>query len=116
MQDIDWMPISIVTAGCLSGFFAGASDKPTGGDLSSMIGGVFVGVFVGLSKAKVIELQQIAEIGKLFFLFQVALFVTYIISNILRKRGCFEWLLSDINNTSKAAEHEGREAIETVSN
>jgi|GEM_PF-6480785 len=95
MQDTAWITISIVTAGCLAGFFAGASDQPTGGNLSSMIGGVFVGVFAGISKAKVIELQQIVEIGKLFFLFQVALFVTYILSNILRKRGYFEWLLGD---------------------
>ena len=93
-----WMTISIFTAGCLSGFLAGASDSPTGGSLSSMIGGVFVGVFAGVSQAKVIELRQIEEIGKLFFLFQISLFVTYVLSNRLRKMGKFDWFLGGRSN------------------
>lgn len=88
-----WLTISIVMAGCLSGFLAGASHQSTGGSLSSMIGGVFVGIFAGVSQAEVIELEQIAEIGKLFFLFQLALFVTYILSNIARKNGFFKFFL-----------------------
>ncbi|MGK7956679.1 MAG: hypothetical protein AB4063_15730 [Crocosphaera sp.] len=88
-----WITISIVIAGCLSGFFAGSSYQSTGGSLSSMIGGVIVGILAGVSQAEVITTKQIAEIGKLFFLFQVALFVTYILSNRLRVEGKLDWFL-----------------------
>ena len=92
---MDWLTISIVMAGFLTGFLAGASNQPTGGSLSSMIGGVFVGIFAGVSKAQVIDLEQISEIGKLFFLFQVTLLFTYIISNVLRKHDAFDFFLGD---------------------
>lgn len=79
-------------AGSLSGFLAGASPKATGGELSSMIGGVIVGVLAGLSQSKALEANQIAEVGKLFFLFQLSLLGAYILSNVLRKNGYFKWL------------------------
>ncbi len=61
-----WITISIAMAGSLSGFLAGASPKATGGELSSMIGGVIVGVLAGLSQSKALEANQITELGKFF--------------------------------------------------
>jgi hypothetical protein len=88
-----WITVSIVMAGSLSGFLAGSSLQATGGSLSSMVGGVIVGILAGVSQSKDIDAVQISEIGKLFFLFQISLLGAYLLSNVLRKKGYFKWFM-----------------------
>ncbi len=90
-----WVAASMVLAGVLSGFFAGASYQATGGGLASMVGGVIVGLLAGLSQTKPQDIgaAQISTLGQLFCLFQVSLLASYIFSNRLRKKGYFKWFI-----------------------
>jgi hypothetical protein len=87
-----WIALSIGLAGFISGFLAGISSAPTGGGLASTVGGAIVGIIATISQSKEIEVTQLAEIGKLFCLFQIALIFSYIFGNILRKKGKLKWM------------------------
>jgi len=89
---MDWIFISIVTAGLVSGFLAGASPSATGGGLASMVGGVIVGAIAGVSQSSKIDAVLVNNIGWLFFIYQLSLIGAYVSGNILRKHGLLVWM------------------------
>lgn len=87
-----WIYIAVPLAGIIAGFAAGGSPSPTGGTIASTVGAFLVGGLAGLSTKDGLTDESLNQIGFLATVFLVALIVSYILSNILRKKGALEWM------------------------
>ena len=78
---MDWIILAVILAGLVVGFSLGASPTPTGGMLSASVVAFFAGIAGG--KCDNTDFQYVGKIASLFI---IVLFVTYIVTNILRRK------------------------------
>jgi|GEM_PF-961681 len=87
-----WIYIAVPLAGIIAGFAAGGSPSPTGGTITSTVGAFLVGGLAGLSTKDGLTDEALNKIGLLATIFLLSLLISYIVSNILRKKGALEWM------------------------
>jgi phage shock protein PspC (stress-responsive transcriptional regulator) len=87
-----WILAAAILGGLLSGFAAGASPVPTGGNVATAVAGLVVGVIGGIAAVSGPDPTRLDVIGRLAVVFFGTLLVSYIGANVLRKHGALEWM------------------------
>ncbi len=87
-----WVVAATVLAGIISGFLAGASLTPTGGNASMAVAAFAVGLLGGIAKAGVMSNDQAEDLAKMAVVFLLCLIGSYISANVLRKHSALEWM------------------------
>ncbi|MDD3275541.1 MAG: hypothetical protein PHP93_00650 [Kiritimatiellales bacterium] len=85
-----WIVIAAILGGIVVGFMAGASPAPTGGNVAAAVSAMILGVFAFKSDRP--STLSTATVGMLFVLFLIALLISYISTNVLRKNEKLRWM------------------------
>lgn len=87
-----WIATAAFLAGLISGFAAGASPAPTGGNVATAVAAFLVGVVGGVAIAGGADAARLDALGRLAVLFLGTLTLSYVGANVLRKRGLLAWM------------------------